>query len=305
MLAPMQGLTNRALRALFIKWSRPDVVFSEFVRVRPGSKKSISDSDRLEITGHGGEVPLVIQLIGRDLAALVTAAQTVQDLGVVHLNINMGCPYGRMTSNSAGGALLKAPAELPGTLKALRQVINGTFSVKLRAGYEDPQQVLRLLPFFEESGVDYLILHPRTVQQRFDGLADHGVTRAVVAAASIPVIANGDIFDAPYGREVLNKTKAAGLMLGRGAISDPFLFERLRGRRPATPTRQERAMELRTYLQELRNRYQEIFCGDAQILCRLKEVVCHIHDPCFATSIRALKRARRMVEFEELIGAID
>ncbi len=95
MLAPMQGLTNRALRALFIEKVRPDVVFTEFVRVRPKSRKPLSATDRMEIASQDGQVPLVVQLIGRETEGLVAAAEVAQEAGAVHLNINMGCPYGR------------------------------------------------------------------------------------------------------------------------------------------------------------------------------------------------------------------
>jgi tRNA-dihydrouridine synthase len=129
MLAPMQGLTNRALRTLFINRVRPDVVFTEYVRAQADIKKCISDNDRREIKNECDTTPLVVQLIGSNINFLVTAANTVQELGAEHLNINLGCPYGRMTSSTAGGALLKTPADLPLMLKSLRKTILGSFSV--------------------------------------------------------------------------------------------------------------------------------------------------------------------------------
>lgn len=93
MLAPMQGLTNRALRGLFVEWVRPDVVFTEFVRVKAGARKNISANDRREISAAEAGAPLVVQLIGADTAALLTAARTAQELGVRHLNLNLGERY--------------------------------------------------------------------------------------------------------------------------------------------------------------------------------------------------------------------
>lgn len=297
MLAPMQGLTNRALRQLFIEKVRPDVVFTEFVRVRPGSKKSLGDSDRQEVAAQSVDVPLVVQLIGRNTLALAAAARTVGELGARHLNINLGCPYGRMTGNSAGGALLKDPAGLPEMLRALRQASHGSFSVKLRSGYDDPDQVFSLVPIFEDCGVDFLILHPRTVVQRYAGRADHAVTARLVEATSLPVIANGDIFTAAYGRQVLALTGAAGLMLGRGAVSDPYLFSRLRGMCPETPSEEDRQAQLCEYLQALLVRYQGIFFGERQILSKMKEVLCHVHDEALAEYIRDLKREKGLAGF--------
>ncbi|MFC1523205.1 tRNA dihydrouridine synthase [Thermodesulfobacteriota bacterium] len=302
MLAPMQGLTNRALRGLFIEKFRPDVVFTEFIRVRPGARKNISDNDLREISSSHEDVPLVVQLIGRDIDSLTAAAETVQELGCSHLNINLGCPFGRMTGNSAGGALLREPSCLPQILGSLRNSIHGSFSVKVRAGFEDSTEIYSLLDVFAESGVDYLIIHPRTVKQRYAGGADHRVTEQVVSRSRIPVIANGDIFTTATGRDVLTRTGAAGLMLGRGAISDPFLFERLRGNYPAVSSREQRGLELREYLQDLLSRYQDLFCGEHQILCRMKEVLCQITDPDFSKPVRNLKKCKRLEPFTDLLA---
>jgi tRNA-dihydrouridine synthase len=300
MLAPMQGLTNRALRSLFIERVRPDVVFTEFVRVKASAKKNITENDRQEVVSTLGGVPLVVQLIGTDTEALVAAANTVQELGAEHLNINLGCPYGRMTSQTAGGALLREPGALALMLERLRREIRGSFSVKVRSGFDDPAQIFSLLTLFADSGIDFLVVHPRTVKQMYTGPADHGVTAEVVRQTPLPVIANGDIFSAVFGRRVLAETGAAGLMLGRGAIADPLLFERLRGRCPSESAPAAKIAELREYLQELLARYQALFCGEHQILCKMKEVLCHVHDPEVVPLARQLKRSKSLAQFREL-----
>lgn len=302
MLAPMQGLTNRALRAFFIERVRPDVVFTEFVRVRASAKRNISANDREEAISSTGGVPLVVQLIGADLAALLAGARAVQELGAGHININLGCPYGRMTGNTAGGALLRDQAALARMLAALRREISGSFSVKARAGFADPEEIFSLLPVFADCGIDFIILHPRTVKQLYLGAADHGITARVARQTSLPVIANGDIFDAPYGEEVLRKTGAAGLMLGRGAIADPLLFARLRGEQPAELGGAEKTAELGTYLAELLSRYQELFCGERQILSKMKEVLCQVRDPAVMDLARELKRSSSLLKFRDLLG---
>jgi tRNA-dihydrouridine synthase len=301
MLAPMQGLTNRGLRSLFIERVRPDVVFTEFVRVKASTKKNITENDRQEVVSTNGGVPLVVQLIGTDTEALLAAANTVQELGAEHLNINLGCPYGRMTSQTAGGALLREPQALARMLAALRREIRGSFSVKVRSGFDDPAQIFSLLPLFADSGIDFLVVHPRTVKQLYAGPADHGVTGEVVRQTPLPVIANGDIFHAAIGHRVLAETGAAGLMLGRGAIADPLLFERLRGRYPDESAPAGKVNELREYLQELLARYQELFCGEHQILCKMKEVLCHVHDPEVVGLARQLKRSKSLAQFGDLL----
>ena len=303
MLAPMQGLTNRALRALFTRWVRPDVVCTEFMRVNPvAAKKRLSPGDLREISPAEEGVPLIVQLIGHGREALVSAAQAAQDAGAAHLNLNMGCPYGRMTSGLTGGGMLKRPELLEEIIPALREAISCSFSIKLRAGYDDPRQIFSLLPLFEAAGVDFLVLHPRTVRQAYDGLADHGVTAEVVKRTSLPVIANGDIRCSSAGLRVLAETGAAGLMLGRGAIGEPMLFERLRGRAAAEPDCRERRSMLHRYLSELLPLYCELFCGDAQVLGKIKGVVANVEDAELDRELKQLKRSKTLQAFRSALG---
>jgi tRNA-dihydrouridine synthase B len=304
MLAPMQGLTNRALRALLIDLVRPDVVFTEFMRVNAAAaKKRLAPGDLKDISPDQAGVPLVVQLIGHGREALVSAAQAAQDAGAVHINLNMGCPYGRMTSGLTGGAMLKRPDLLEEIIPALREAIDGTFSVKLRAGYEDPEQVFSLLPLFEAAEVDFLVLHPRTVRQAYEGFADHGVTAEVVKETTLPVIANGDIRSSVQGLRVLQETGAAGLMLGRGGIGDPMLFERLRGR-AAEPERQEMKSMLHRYLSELLPRYCELFCGDSQVLGKIKGIVSNVEDPELDQELKQLKRSKTLQAFRAAVEGL-
>ena len=305
MLAPMQGLTNRGLRNLFAQWVRPDTLFTEFMRVAPGeTSRRLSATDLQEMASEEAGIPLVVQLIGHGTDALVAAARLAQQNGAVHINLNLGCPFGRMTTGLTGGGILQQPALLQELIPALRSVITGSFSIKLRAGYTDPEQIFSLLPLFESSMVDFLVLHPRTVVQEYAGQADHQITRRVVEETALPVIANGDIRTAEDGVRLLEQTGAAGLMLGRGAIADPLLFQRLRQQMPGQPDRAERAAMLRHYLSGLLERYQPIFCGEQQILGKLKSVFACMDDPDFARQLKGLKKARSIRQFSDLVAQL-
>jgi tRNA-dihydrouridine synthase len=306
MLAPMQGLTNQAMRRLFIDWVRPDTVFTEFMRVNAAAPvRRLSAADLREVAPQEEGVPLVVQLIGHGREALVSAARSAQAAGAAHINLNLGCPYGRMTSGLTGGGMLKRPELLEEIIFALRAVVTGSFSVKLRSGYDDPSQIFGLLPLFEAAGVDFLVLHPRTVAQEYQGLADHAITSRVVRQTRLPVIANGDIRTAADGARLLEESGAAGLMLGRGAIADPFLFERLRGRAPVEPARPERAAMLRHYLQELLARYGGLFCGETQILNKVKGVLATFVDADFEDAVRQLRKARTMPAFRARLAELE
>jgi tRNA-dihydrouridine synthase len=304
MLAPMQGLTNRAMRALFIDWVRPDVVFTEFMRVSNVSRKRLARNDLTEAGSATGGVPLVAQLVGNNARALVAAARNAAAAGARHINLNIGCPYGRMTTGATGGAMLQHPELLPEIIPALRSAISGSFSVKIRAGYSDPEQIFALVPLFEQNRLDYLVLHPRTVRQGYAGFADHTITARLVSRTSIPVIANGDICSARQGLQLLEATGAAGLMLGRGAIADPLLFTRIRNRCLAEPAPDESALMVRRYLAEVLRRYQELFCGEQQVLDKTKNVLAFLDRPEFARQIGKLKRARSLAAFSDLAARI-
>ena len=306
MLAPMQGLTNRALRNLFACWVQPDTLFTEFMRVAPGNtNKRLSATDLREMVPAEDGIPLVVQLIGHGTEALVSAARIAEAAGAAHINLNLGCPFGRMTTGLTGGGILQRPELLQEMIPALRSVIKGSFSIKLRAGYDDPEQIFSLLPLFDSAGVDFLVLHPRTVIQEYTGTADHTVTSRVVRQTRVPVIANGDIRTAQMGMRVIEQTGAAGLMLGRGAIADPLLFQRLRKRDSAVPERVERAAMLRNYLTELLNRYKNIFCGEQQVLGKVKTVLITMEDPDFVKQLKHLKKAKTIQQFSILINSLD
>ena len=302
MLAPMQGLTNNALRSCYIDNYRPDIVFTEFVQVQSRSRKRVVKADVADIASHGGGVPLVVQLIGNSAAALADAAKELQDLGCEHLNLNLGCPYGRMTTGATGGELLREPDRLAELLIALRQVISGSFSVKCRAGYVDPLQLFELLPIYLDSGIDYLIVHPRTVVQKYTGHADHELTAEASSRCNIPIIANGDINDAAMGQRLLENSAIAGLMLGRGALADPWLFQRIRGTMASEVDEKQRRQEVFEFVTDLLPRYADRFCGERQTLMKLKDVLNFITAECLQRDIGKLKRTTTINQFNKLLS---
>jgi tRNA-dihydrouridine synthase len=296
MLAPMQGLTNRAMRAVQCDIGQPDVVFTEFVRVSHVARQRITRSDRREVLAGSDDVPLVVQLIGHTPEALAQATQQVEKLGARHLNLNMGCPFGRTTSGKTGGAMLQQPELIEACLDAVVREFSGSVSVKVRSGYDDPEQIFSLLPLFERSGVDFIVLHPRTVVQKYQGLADHAITARVVAATTLPVIANGDIVSAEQGLTLLEESGAAGLMLGRGAIANPWLFAQLRRQLPQADEAQ-RYRQSCDYLNRLAEEYQRLFCGEHQALGKLKSVLECFSEPGLLPLVKKLRRCKTLPRF--------
>jgi len=302
LLAPMQGITNRGLREVFGATVVPDALFTEFVRVRPGSPTPVTNADFIEATTEVPGIPLVVQVIGSADEGVVQATRELVSRGVEHINVNMGCPWGRMTSVLAGGGMFRAPETIEPMLRELRQIVPKSLSVKTRSGIDDERQIFDVMPAFEAAEIDFLVLHSRTVQQKYTGTANHDLTGEIVTRSRIPVIANGDVTTHVEAAEVLESTGAAGLMLGRGAIADPKLFDRIRGVAPVRPEGPERRRELAQHLLLLLDSYETIFHGDAQILAKLKSVVALIDDPDQNRWCKSLKKHKRVVSLRALLN---
>jgi tRNA-dihydrouridine synthase len=301
MLAPMQGLTNRALRAVYGEHAPPDVLFTEFVRVRQRGRHRVAPVDFEEATARVAGISLVVQVIGSLDDGVVEATRDLVERGVEHINVNMGCPWGRMTSILAGGGMFRFPESVEPLLAALRPLVPGSLSVKTRLGIGDPDAIFDLLPAFENAGVDFLVVHARTVDQKYRGAADHGRTARLVQSTHLPIIANGDIRDAPGAQQILEKTGAAGLMVGRGAIFDPHIFARMRGVRGPRPQGAQRQEEVADHLHALLEAYRTLFHGDAQVLAKMREVLVHLDDPELRKWIKALRKKKKVAHFAEVL----
>ena len=141
------------------------------------------------------------------------------------------------------------------------------------------------------------------MKQKYRGEADHDLSREIVATVDMPVIVNGDIQTVGDAQRVLEQTGAAGLMLGRGAINDHRLFERIRNNAPANPSAEERTSEVIERLRLLLSGYQEIFHGDAQVLAKFKEVIAHIDAPELARLTKRLRRAKSSLAIQQVLRA--
>jgi tRNA-dihydrouridine synthase len=198
--------------------------------------------------------------------------------------------------------MFRKPETVEPLLAQLRKLVPGSLSVKTRTGLDDERQIFSVLSAFENAGIDFLVVHPRTVAQKYSGVANHDVTKDIVEKCSMPVIANGDIRDEGDAERVLDVTGAQGLMLGRGAVADPRLFERIRGRAPSRPRGDERKRELAQHLELLLGEYVGLFHGDAQIISKLKETLAHVNEPELARWVRKLKKQKRVAALRELLA---
>lgn len=221
-LAPLAGITDRPTRDLVASFGAGLVISEmvasqEMVQAKPGVR------ERAEI---GAEVEgTSVQIAGRDAYWMAEAARQVEANGARIIDINMGCPAKKVTNGYSGSALMKTPDHALSLIEAVVDAVNVPVTLKTRLGWDDdclnaPDIATRA----EAAGVQMITIHGRTRCQFYKGAADWGAIRKIVDAVTIPVIANGDITNAATAKTALDRSGAAGVMIGRGAQGRPWVL---------------------------------------------------------------------------------
>ena len=227
-LAPMQDVTDLPFWRLMARYGGADVYYTEYFRVHATShlEKYILRSIEENPTGK----PVIAQMIGNDIEALVRTARELQQLPIVAVDLNLGCPAPVVYRKCAGGGLLREPKRVDAILGALRDAIQPPcrFTVKTRLGFDSPAVFEELLPIFAKHSIDLLTVHGRTVYEMYRTEVHYDFIARAVEAMPCPVLANGNVSSATKALEILEITGAAGLMIGRGAIRNPWLFDQIR-----------------------------------------------------------------------------
>lgn len=227
-LAPMAGVTNTVFRKL-CKGMGADVLTTEFVSAEGILHRNERTRRYLEFEPE--ERPLGVQLFGADPERLAEAARAVIDwVGPDFIDLNFGCPVNKVVAKNGGSALLKDCPLLANVARAVVLASGGTpVTAKIRIGWDgNSVNALETARILEAEGVSRLAVHGRTKAQGYTGLADWDVIASVAESAAIPVIGNGDIDSAEVALKRLKETKVAGLMIGRYAMSHPWIFSEIR-----------------------------------------------------------------------------
>lgn len=246
MLAPMAGFADYATRRLCAAYGAEycvtEMVSAKAVCFRDKKTPALARIDE-------SEAPCAIQLFGADPAYLAEAAARLSGgaaggVAPVAIDINMGCPVHKVAGNGEGSALMKDPALVERIVAAVRGATSLPVTVKIRAGWDENSiNAVEVARAAEAGGASLICVHARTRQAMYSGKADPCVVKAVKNAVSVPVVGNGDIVDVPSALRML-ETGCDGLMIGRGAIGDPFLFRAiaaaLEGKAAPPPTGEER-----------------------------------------------------------------
>ena len=245
----MQDVTDIRFLGLLPRYGGADVYWTEYFRVHETSRleRWILDSIVRNPTGR----PIVAQMIGNDIPSLVRTAKELQQYSIAAVDLNLGCPAPVVYRKCAGGGLLRKPERVDSILGALRDAVSIPFTVKTRIGFDSPDEFDRLLDIFAKHSIDLLTVHARTVAQMYRLPVRYDLIRRAADTMRCPVMANGHVYSADQALEVLEQTKAGGLMIGRGAIRNPWLFEQIRQRRRGEPVKPPTGREVLAYVREL------------------------------------------------------
>jgi tRNA-dihydrouridine synthase C len=245
----MKDVTDLPFMRVTARRGGPDWFVTEFFRVHPNSKpdRYILRSIRENLTG----IPIFAQIIGSDPHAMVSEAKVLLREEIAGIDLNLGCPSPTVCGKSAGGGLLRQPQEIDRMIGMLREAIPTRFTVKTRVGYHDESEFPALLEVFRKHAIDGLTIHARTVADRYQTPVRPHCIRLALETLDCPIIANGNVINAQAGENYHHRTGSHGLMIGRGVIRNPWLFDQLRQRYSGQTQHSPTARDLLAYIEEL------------------------------------------------------
>jgi len=231
-LAPMAGVSDPALR-LQCKQMGAGLVVTEFTNIHSIIAKEKQLKENMKtiqefIEYSEQERPLSVQLFGSDLFALEKAAKIVEPYFDI-IDYNMGCPAPHVTKQMAGGALLQEVNLTQQIFQTLVNAVKKPVTLKIRSGVTDASKFLfrEIAEIAEDEGIQMITLHPRTVHQGYSGNADWTMIKELKEISNIPIVGNGDIVTPEDAKIMIDKTNCDYVMIGRGAMGNPFLFEQI------------------------------------------------------------------------------
>lgn len=225
----MQDVTDLPFWRILHHYGDPDVYFTEYFRVHVASRpeKPILRA----IDNNPSDKPVIAQMIGQDIPALVRTAQALAEHPIAAVDLNLGCPAPVVCKKDSGGGLLRNPDKIDAILGALREELSQAgcgFTVKTRIGFESEEEFDRIVEVFQRHDIDMLTVHGRTVREMYRTAVHYDRIAQAVNAMPCPVIANGNVLSTRLALATIRRTGAAGLMIGRGCIRNPWIFRQLK-----------------------------------------------------------------------------
>jgi nifR3 family TIM-barrel protein len=301
-LAPMQDVTDLPFMRVAAHYGAPDYFFTEFFRVHGQSRpeKHILRSITENKTGR----PVFAQLIGEHVPDMVRTVKELLHYPIAGIDLNMGCPAPKIYKKNVGGGLLRDPAKVDELIGALRDAVPGLFTVKMRIGFETTDNYDPILALVNKHSVDLLSVHGRTVNEGYRSDVHYDFIGHAARTVRCPVLANGNIASAEKAAAVLKETGAAGVMIGRHAIRNPWIFRQIREKfagQIATPVT---LAEVREYIERLYRETQQPGVPEAAHVAKMKKYLNFVGQSVDAES-SFLHDMRRAMTETDLFSVCD
>ena len=248
-LAPMQDVTDLAFMGLIARYGAPDYYVTEFFRVHGQSRPEAHIVRSIDENATGR--PVFAQLIGEEIPHLERTVGLLLRHPVAGIDLNLGCPAPKVYKKNVGGGLLRDPGHVDAILAALRACTPGLFTVKMRIGFEDTRHFERILDSVARHRVDLLAVHGRTVKEMYRSEVHYDEIARAVRSVPCPVMANGNVTSAATAARVLAQTGASGVMCGRHAIRNPWLFRQIREHLAGAPVFAPTLGDVHAYVHDL------------------------------------------------------
>ena len=253
-LAPVAGHTDSLFRQAIKSLGGCGLVVSELVSTEGMTRHQ----DRTSFLTHfeESERPIAIQIFGSNATRMADSAAMVEGMGADIVDVNFGCPVKKVVRQGGGSNLLRDLPLMENILRAVRKAIRIPLTVKIRSGWDHNSiNALQVLKLAEDCGVEALAIHGRTRSDLFSGHADWGIIARVKERARIPIIGNGDVFAPQDAARMFRETGVDGIMIGRGALSNPWLihqcWDHLNGRESVQVSLEERMEFVMRFLQRV------------------------------------------------------
>jgi tRNA-dihydrouridine synthase B len=305
-LAPLMGITGATFRRLFNRhFPGFTGALAPFITTTHGNPAARSHFKDILPENNQNSLPLTPQLIGRDGPDFISAANRLsEEFGFAEINWNIGCPSGTVTAKRRGAGLLPYPELIDGFLDHVCARITCRLSIKMRIGMNDPLEYRPLIPILNRYPIAEITIHPRTGSQMYKGTVDLAAFAECFAALNKPVIYNGDITTTAFAQQLIDRFPGlAGLMIGRGAIANPFLPQAIRSGVDECSL-VDRA-RIKTFHDDLVATYEATLKGGAlPILSRMKELWAYWLP--FTGSRKTMKKilkAKRMDEYRSAVAS--
>ncbi len=303
-LAPMAGVTDLPFR-LLCKEQGAGLLCMEMISAK--ALQYNNRNTRALLTIHPEEYPVSLQLFGSDPKIIAQQAKRIEELPFQILDINMGCPVPKVVKNGEGSALMKTPKLVYNIVAETVKAIRKPVTVKIRKGFDEASvNAVEIAKVIEEAGGAAVAVHGRTREQYYSGRADWDIIRRVKEAVRIPVIGNGDVVSAELAAKMQKETGCDGVMIGRGAQGNPWIFRELKEYqiRGCIPERPDMATVRETILRHARLQLE--FKGEYQGIREMRK-----HAAWYTRGMKGSARLRDKVnqvesyeELQELLNCL-